>query len=231
MASIPPRPKLFRGHTLSNGLTGCWRCAENSGLTLYDIAGQDKHAPITGSGTSWVGGKYGSAINFNGSTDYADTSTAMSSFITATAATLCCWCYPTGSSPYIGALIYGQGIMIDYGVGAIGFYRGQLSGVDGIYAATYYSGDYVRIPYTASTWIHIALVLDPANGYLYAYGDGVLVGSSYVGGSITLTGTLRFASRYSSGGGNYFAGSMDDMRIYNRALSASEIAQIYAGHG
>jgi hypothetical protein len=81
-------------------------------------------------------------------------------------------------------------------------------------------------------WVHIGLTWK-AGQYLKLYLDGKLVGSSKDGG----TGVSRWngdgnpPDRISIGGWTGhggISGSVDDVRIYNRALSDAEIAALYA---
>jgi hypothetical protein len=71
-----------------------------------------------------------------------------------------------------------------------------------------------------NTWSHLAVTFD--NTTLRIFVNGVQVGSRAVAGPLlTSTGVLRFGGN--SIWGEYFAGRLDDIRIYNRALSAAEI--------
>ena len=58
------------------------------------------------------------------------------------------------------------------------------------------------------------------------YGDGVLRGTNTLIDFDFSSGTvLRFGTR--PGIGNYLLGAVDDVRIYNRALTESEVTQLY----
>jgi hypothetical protein len=59
---------------------------------------------------------------------------------------------------------------------------------------------------------------------LYAYKNGTLVSSVAAGNSLLSTCYLFIGT---AGTSQYFNGSIDDVRIYNRALSASEVQQLY----
>jgi hypothetical protein len=78
-----------------------------------------------------------------------------------------------------------------------------------------------------TTWHHVAAVGDGKGVKLYI--DGLQLAS---GGSATSNyGTSTYAVNIGGGGiwdtsGNWFAGRMDDVRIYNRALSPGEIASL-----
>jgi hypothetical protein len=55
-------------------------------------------------------------------------------------------------------------------------------------------------------------------------------GSSSIGGTQNIASPLSYIGKDLSGGLAYaFSGLIEDVRIYNRALSASEIAAMYAG--
>jgi hypothetical protein len=77
----------------------------------------------------------------------------------------------------------------------------------------------------ANTWVHLAFVGTSTNVSLYA--DGVLVG--LLGASnFPLPRTYIGAGYASSGFGDFMLGSLDDILIYHRALSRTEINSIYA---
>ena len=71
-----------------------------------------------------------------------------------------------------------------------------------------------------NTWTHLAATYDGTT--LRIFVNGVQVGTRAVSGALlTSTGALRLGGN--SIWGEYFQGRLDDIRIYNRALSAAEI--------
>jgi hypothetical protein len=84
-----------------------------------------------------------------------------------------------------------------------------------------------------STWHHLALVYDSTAKVLYAYLDGQPAGSSP--GTRTSPTDIHRTSIYcfgrggetNLGGGNWFSGLIDEVRIWRRPLSADEIATQY----
>jgi hypothetical protein len=104
--------------------------------------------------------------------------------------------------------------------GRIGIFVGDTGGV------------YSTNPINDGTWHNVAMTRDSKTGVVQLYIDGVLNGSSTLDTGLKaaqfyLIGALT--DRNSSGnvtGANYFNGQLDDIRIYNRVLSAAEIAQI-----
>jgi hypothetical protein len=88
---------------------------------------------------------------------------------------------------------------------------------------------------SSGVWHHIAVVYDKTQAGSSAvnlYLDGVL--QTPTQRPYTSTNTNSFGSNplyfFSRGGTQeYTAGEMDDLRLYNRALSATEVQQLYQG--
>lgn len=78
-----------------------------------------------------------------------------------------------------------------------------------------------------NSWHNAVFVVNSAGGYLYL--DGVLGNSVAWTGTpqATITTTFLSAGYYHGGVNNYFNGSIDEVRIYNRALSSEEINASY----
>ena len=85
---------------------------------------------------------------------------------------------------------------------------------------------------TTAAWHHVAVVLDagaPYTGTLYV--DGVAAGTN---AAMTLrpsslgNTTNNWIGRSAYTADPYFAGLIDDFRVYNRALSAAELTALYA---
>jgi hypothetical protein len=75
-------------------------------------------------------------------------------------------------------------------------------------------------------WHHYAGTYDGAT--VRAYIDGVQVASTpFAGGAIALSGQDINIARNPVYGGDYFTGTLSDVRMYGRALSASEILALY----
>jgi hypothetical protein len=73
----------------------------------------------------------------------------------------------------------------------------------------------------ANQWSHVAVTYNGSSMQLYVNG-------SAVGSPTTISGTINSGSNTLWIGGNnaageYFQGRIDEMRIYNRALSSSEV--------
>jgi hypothetical protein len=70
-------------------------------------------------------------------------------------------------------------------------------------------------------WTHLAVTYDGANMRLYV--NGVLVRTTARAGAMIATDGVLHIGGNQVWGGEFFGGVMDEIRIYNRALSVSEI--------
>jgi hypothetical protein len=74
-------------------------------------------------------------------------------------------------------------------------------------------------------WVHLTAVYD-SNQTLKIYRDGILQNSTSISGNLTSTTTNQYIG-HSSQFDNYFEGSVEDVRYYDRALSKPEIQALY----
>ena len=97
-----------------------------------------------------------------------------------------------------------------------------------MYNSTNYFNVFYGSPPSLSTWYHYAAVCD--NSKLYFYLNGVLVGTP-----TTITAPPSFSGGYIQiGGFGYYAplnGLVDDLRIYNTALTAAQVQSVYSSQG
>lgn len=94
-----------------------------------------------------------------------------------------------------------------------------------IYSSGSPSGGYVNYSFSTGIWYHIVVSYSNNKGYLYV--NGMLVGT--VGAaSLTLNNSiLTIGSRYSSE--RYLNGKLNDVRVYDHALSSKEVKEISKG--
>lgn len=103
-----------------------------------------------------------------------------------------------------------------YSSGNVGFYIGP-SNTD----AKYVTGNWAN-----GVWHHIVAVRDANIANVKIYIDGQIKSLSDPASELTLYNYTRIGARYIY---EYFNGQIDEVRIYNRALSATEVGQHYAG--
>ena len=81
------------------------------------------------------------------------------------------------------------------------------------------------VPIPLNTWTHLAFTIDMSNSIQKVYKNGVFVYQETTSGSIA-SGNDFYIGRYFSGA-DYWEGSIDQVRIFNKALDAGEILQLY----
>jgi len=96
-----------------------------------------------------------------------------------------------------------------------------------IFASTNNFSNYATAPYSfcLNQWYMVTAVLDGTTAFFYV--NGTLVGTQAFVTSITSDGLPLEIGRDSPGLVEFFNGKLDDIRIYNRALSPCEVAELY----
>ncbi len=77
----------------------------------------------------------------------------------------------------------------------------------------------------SNVWVQVVCTLNSTNASIYLNGELNQVGTGVTLG--TGSGPLTIGA-ITSGLPSYYGGSLDDLRIYNRALSVGEVAQLYS---
>jgi glucose/arabinose dehydrogenase len=199
------------------GLVAAYNFNEGSGTVATDASGNGNNGTITGA--AWnTGGKYGQALSFDGVNDWVTINDSAGLDLTS-GMTLEAWVWPTSQSGWETVIFKEMAgdhayVLYSYTDNATGRPTATIRRAAGSSTA---SGSAV-IPVNA--WTHLAATYDGA--MLRFYVNGALTGSTAATGAIvTTTGALRI------GGNNiwaeWFNGLIDDVRVYNRALSLAEI--------
>ena len=194
------------------GLVAAYGFDEGSGTVVSDVSGNGNNGTI--SGATWTSsGKYGSALTFNGTSARVTVNDAASLRLTG-GMTLEAWVYPSSVSSAWRDVIY---------KGDDNYY---LEGTSRQFESSGDGGHIWRNPLygtgalTVNTWAHLAATYDGATMRLYV--NGVQVASRAQTGAIaTSTNPLQIGG--DSIYGQYFAGRIDEVRVYNRALTVTEI--------
>ena len=212
-----------------SGLVGWWNFDEGSGTTAADSSGNGNTGTLYNTPTWTTSGMNGGGLNFAAaSSQYVNLGTNSSlAGGSPSAITVSAWVKPTGSGyEEIAARRDGSSLSwmlwIDYtSDGRARFGTEVTSGPNPDYT--------VVSPYiTPGVWTHIVGVYSISDGVLRIYVNGVAAGTTAGGGTINSSSQRTFIGA-DAWSGNYFNGTIDDVRIYNRALSASEVGRLYNG--
>jgi glucose/arabinose dehydrogenase/PKD repeat protein len=197
------------------GLVAAYGFDEASGAGVVDGSGNGLNGTLTGA-TRSTGGRFGSALSFDGVNDWVTVPDANALDLT-TGLTMSAWVNPTA----IGS-IYRTVLMKEQPGGLIyTLYAGEGTGKPSAHIFTTSeqraSGPTNTAP---NTWTHLASTWDGTT--LRTYVDGIQVGTRAVGGTLrTSTGVLRIGG--TGVWAEWFAGRIDEVRIYNRALTGAEL--------
>jgi hypothetical protein len=221
-ATTASRPQLYITYTLpactETGLVGYWKFDENTGNYAYDSSGCGGNTG-TLAGATWTTGKnYQTpyALSFDGATKYVQT--ALNINITGSSnRTESAWAYiPAGATTQDAILVnWGDcsGDSKNFGIWARA----------GYWWANVYSGanDFYLGGVVTTGWQHIAITYDGTN--IRGYINGVLTNtsSSMALNAIATQGSI--GARNCSGWGSWFNGTIDEVKVWNRTLTATEI--------
>jgi hypothetical protein len=211
----------FRGAAPSSGLVAAYAFSEGAGTTVTDASGKGHTGTI--SGATWTAtGKYGKALSFNGSTSFVDLGNAADFQVTGSM-TWSAWIFATANPADDGQIVSkssGPGWQLKTSPDTGPHTFGVGISADGSSLTQRYSTTVRQL----NTWYHVTGVYDAAARTLNIYVNGVLDNGVLLGtvpaSQYNATQNVNIGRRT---GGYYFQGTIDELRIYNRALSQAEI--------
>ncbi|MEE8320884.1 MAG: LamG domain-containing protein [Gammaproteobacteria bacterium] len=209
-------------------LIGWWKFDEGYGTIALDNSGYDNHGTLGGN-PQWVAGYDRDALEFDGSGDFLDCGDNPSLNI-SDAVSLTAW-------------IKIANLSIDQKIG------GNQNGTNGGFKMGIFSNNKVEFEIRSSSnvatlnrnanggtelmedvWYHVAGTYSQEDGYIKTYVNGnldrQLVTTEELGAS---PGTFYLGCEPFNTGANNFNGVMDDVRLYNKALTQVEIMETMRG--
>ncbi len=217
---------------LGSDLVGWWNFNEGSGSVARDLSGYGNNGTIVGATrVAGVPGAGGTALNFNGSSNYVDVNDNSMNFVTNNnLRTVSFWINTetsrsevviSGVSNIPDQASYNANININNG--RIGIIYGQSSNSNqSVTSQTVNDG----------IWKHLVFVDKDFSGTSSSrysiYVDGESATTQTSGLTAWVSNQIAIGRRYWSAEATYFTGMIDDVRFYSRALSASEIQTLYA---
>jgi hypothetical protein len=202
-----------------SGVVGAWGFNEGTGATTADASGNNNTATLLG-GPAWVTGKYGKALSFDQVNDYLSVPNSPSLNFSGNAMTLSMWINPgtvSGDSAVLGKFwntnmsspYYQYGLELSGGKPQ--FYIGTSTGLMGAGMDT---------SLALNQWTHFAVVFNGLSAQFYV--NGTMVSSKSLATGITARGMpLRMGADADIS--QFYKGLLDNVRIYNRALSGAEV--------
>ena len=208
------------------GLVGYWKFDESSGTSLADSSGNNNTGTATGaSGTNTSGPAAAADVasgfdftnnysrDFDGTDDYVDTP----SISLSTTHAFAMW-IKVDNATFEADLAAGDNAGTYIGTDQTRLWYRTGFGSTNLHSYT------SPTPLSANTWYHLTFSRSGTSAEIYL--NGVKQGST-----LTLADNNSFTMSRISGGGalGVWDGDLDDVRVYNRALSATEITNLAAG--
>jgi len=200
----------------SADLVAHWAFDEGSGTTAFDSSGNGNNGTLQGD-PKWVTGKIGGALEFNGTDSIIDISYSPN-MTPSEGTTMSAWVFPTDTTR---SCIVGQ--LGGYGMALLDGL--QLKSV--IWGADWVLSD-VTMP--VQEWSHIAMTWDVTNAERMIFLNGELVGQRGDAAVPDVQNNMGIGLWVGwTGGDDAFMGIIDDVRIYDHALTEVEILGAMTG--
>lgn len=198
-----------------------WTFDEGAGSVAYDHSGNGNDATLHG--PTWVPGASGSALSFDGLDDYAQAVTINAPRITVAAWVNVSQFFEDDAGRAIvsnGHYYTDQGYML-YEATSLPYNRGQafITTSDGRFAI-----DAAQQLLNVNEWYHLAMTYDGTTFSLYVNGvpDTTIPASGEINPA---SQALLLGATYWPTGAK-FAGILDEVRVYDRALSPEGVAEL-----
>ncbi len=205
----------------SEGLVGWWSFDEGSGTVARDLSGNNNNGTLV-NGPTWTSGKVGAALSFDGVDDYVNVPHSPS-LNAPTQYTISAWVFGTfvkpDTNPWNNVAVklipdnYGLWVSKDR-------FLHHCAVIAGVRQCT--NSNPGIIP--QNEWVHVAATFDGTFMRTYLNGN-VVVEGNFSGTLTTNTNPLEISR--SGNGWAHMNGIIDELRIYNRSLTAEEIQAIY----
>ncbi|MDG1356259.1 MAG: LamG domain-containing protein, partial [Opitutales bacterium] len=225
--SIP----VFAG--LDDGLVGWWKLDEGAGTTSDDSSDYNRTLSLQ-NGTSWTAGQ----INHGAQLDGVNDELSPPSILVEGNFSVSFWVNPQ-SSTFLGTESNSVNNSIDpinrtlikplHG-GSSSFGLGLSVGTNGVSTLLHASSIYCQpLVYTStiSSWVHLALILKNQQPILFV--NGALVKTGLVLGrpaKLSVSAGSPIGKGYEEE--DRYQGGVDEVRMYDRALSSAEVFHLYA---
>jgi hypothetical protein len=195
--------------------------------TAADSSGSGKNATLSGT-TSYAAGKIGNALVLDGSSGYASLPSGIVSGLNDFSITT--WVKAGDTDTWSRVFDFGTGMttymFLTVNSGSYPRYAITTSGNGSEQKVT------GTAAFTTGTWHHIAVTQSGSTATLYIDGSAAASNTSTTLKPSGLgTTTQNYIGRSEWSSDPYLNASIDDFRIYSRALSAAEVNTLYTGAG
>lgn len=215
-----------------------WRMDDNAANTVVrDVTGKYPGTAAANTSGKTATGIRGGGLAFDGAADYIDTGDTLQDVLRKSFS-ISVWIKPDDGQPaaddiFVGARLEGQEDLLQMTIKVTTgklycLYRANTK------TCSYTTTDAVFADGAASDYYHVVMVADATLRTVSLYGNGALFGSTYASTLVFADYTSTEnpyvgANNHQGGPFAYFPGDIDELMIFRRALSASEILKLYNG--
>ncbi len=205
----------------TSGLLGYWTFDEDTGTIAHDISGNGNNGTVNGA--TWTAGKINSALSFNGST----TDVVTGNIGLGNAFSISAWVNAAVTTQIgygrIAETQYNDGFYL--GVNASGVKYKMIvngaTGATGTCGAVYGCAEGGTV---TSGWHLVTGAYDGTTARLYVDQTQVATETFKAPAGVSLP---LYIGRYFGSSGSGWNGGIDEVRVYNRALTSAEVSAIY----
>lgn len=221
-------PQHHAHAALSSGIVSYWKLDENTGSTFADSASTNNGTFGPNAPTWFTPAVINSGLHFLGFSSYATVPDAAN--LNPTAITINTWLRFSSISGYMayGRKATNSGAAYSYQlyVKADGSGNGVLANYVTTGAGTPSVDGTAMTGMLANTWYMVTTTYDSTDG-LKTYVNGTLAQSAAANGTIITTNTGAVQIGGDSFNNSFWLGDLDEYGIWSRALTASEVTQLY----
>jgi len=216
---------------LEKGLIGWWKLDEMKGEFASDSSGNKNHGKLE-KGAAWTRGKLDGGVLFDGLDDYLEIPTS-ETFNLNGALTVAAWYRHDGKSNADYGRIVGKAWPDAAAPFLVWALHLDLAGQKAVFALTQSDKTATavaaqqRLP--AGQWCHVAGVFDPAGPKIIIYINGVKDGEKATKLADVAVQNTPIRMGDDAVMNQRAKGAIDDVRIYNRALTETEIQALANG--
>jgi N-acetylneuraminic acid mutarotase len=204
--------ELIVKDAILNGLVGWWKFDEGSGTVAYDSSGNGNHGNLT-NGPTWVSGKIGGALSFDGVNDHVRIGNVLNNM---SSSCFSLWFKPASVPSGHGYMVFKEHTyaltLASNGGVHLNFGNGSEWGNTNVYTTLL----------ELNKWYNVTATRE--SGIMKVFIDINLLANNFYNTSF---GSNSWPLVFGGIGTNSFNGLIDDIRIYDRALSAEEVLALY----
>lgn len=210
---------------ITNGIVGWWKFSEGTGTTTADSSGNGNTGTLSGTPLPTWGTAPGGLFFNNNAGDRAYVDMGSPAVLQLTSAgTVCCWMYQTSAATYAALVVF-----MDFTNTQHGYFLGShINNFSWFLGAASAQGDFEVPSFSDTTWTHWGITWNSTVVNLYK--NGTTIGYSPITETIVPDAAPlghKFTVGCYEGTANPFVGNIDDVRVYNRALSKSEMVTLF----